>query len=206
MWTLPLKTCRAIVPPISAAAMLSRKLESTNTMASSASPPVQPSGRNAGISSGMRLFSKCRERIAKPISSRNRFARMTHSCCRCSARPRSPAPNLNPVKSELVDDDRREAGQRDLQRLVMEERDAEQRQGEQDEVDRDAEDVDRLHRRGGGRRDGRDCRLTCRRPQSRRREANGTAVRSVGRSNRPTAAGRHGCCTARAIDDVVWTL
>ena len=77
MWTLPLNTCRAIVPPISAAAMLSRKLDSTNTIASSARPPFQPSGRKAGISSGMRLFSKCRDRIAKPISSRNRFARIT---------------------------------------------------------------------------------------------------------------------------------
>ncbi|MND00945.1 hypothetical protein D3C83_197380 [compost metagenome] len=58
---------------------MSRKLESTNTMASNASPPPQPFGRNAGISSGIRLFSKCRDRMAKPISSRKRLARITHS-------------------------------------------------------------------------------------------------------------------------------
>jgi hypothetical protein len=39
-----------------------------------------------------------------------------------------------------------EAGQGDLQRLVMKDRDADQRQGEQDEVDGDAEDIDRLGR------------------------------------------------------------
>ena len=116
MWTLPRNTWRAIVPPISAAAMLSRKLDSTNTIASSARPPCQPSGRKAGISSGMRLFSKWRERIAKPISSRNRFARITHSCCMCSARPARPGAGLEAGEGELVDDDRGEPGERDLQR------------------------------------------------------------------------------------------
>ena len=157
IWTLPLKTCRAIVPPISAAAMLSRKPDSTNTMASSARPPRQPSGRNAGISSGMRLFSKCRDRIAKPISSRNRLVRITHSWCICITRPLKSFTLPEPGEEQLVDSDHREPGQRDLQRLVMEDRDAEQRQAEQDEVDRDAEHEHRLRRVGArrGRRGGR---------------------------------------------------
>ena len=64
-----------------------------------------------------------------------------------------------PGEEQLVDGDHREPGERDLQRLVMEDRDAEQRQAEQDEVDRDAEHEHRLSRigagrgRGGGRRD-----------------------------------------------------
>ena len=50
---------------------------------------------------------------------------------------------LEAGEGELVEDDRREAGERDLERVVMEDRDAEQRQREQDEVDRNAEDKDR---------------------------------------------------------------
>ena len=96
-----LNTWRAMVPPISAAAMLSRKLEITNTTTSSRKPPFQSSGRKAGISSGMRLFSKWRESSAKPINSRNRFERITASCCMCEARPESPVPYLKPVKASL---------------------------------------------------------------------------------------------------------
>jgi len=42
---------------------------------------------------------------------------------------------LEPGKDQFVDDDRGKAGQRDFQRLVMEQRDPKQRQREQDEVD-----------------------------------------------------------------------
>mgnify|MGYP003693943631 CR=1 FL=1 len=50
----------AIVPPISAAAMLSRKLDRTNTMTSSTKPPFQSSGRKRGAASPVRdLSSKC---------------------------------------------------------------------------------------------------------------------------------------------------
>ena len=47
-------------------------------------------------------------------------------------------------EEQLVDGDHRKPGQRDLQRLVMEDRDAEQRQAEQNEINRDAEQVDGL--------------------------------------------------------------
>ena len=52
MRTRPLKTCRATVAPISAAAILSRNEEITNTRTRSTKPPVQLSGRAAGIQSG----------------------------------------------------------------------------------------------------------------------------------------------------------
>jgi hypothetical protein len=39
----------------------------------------------------------------------------------------------------LIGDDRRQAGERDLQRLLVEDRNAEQREAEQDEVDRNAD-------------------------------------------------------------------
>src|SRR5215204_4776038 len=41
MWTFPAKTWRAIVPPISAAAILSRKPDRVKTIASSTKPPFQ---------------------------------------------------------------------------------------------------------------------------------------------------------------------
>ena len=50
---------------------------------------------------------------------------------------------LEAGEDQLVQDDRGEAGERDLKRAVVEERHAKQGHGEQDEVDRDAEDVDR---------------------------------------------------------------
>ena len=58
---------------------------------------------------------------------------------------------LEAGEAELVERDGGEAGQRHLQRVVVEERDAEQRQREQDEVDRDAQEVKgfgRSRRRG----------------------------------------------------------
>ncbi len=47
-------------------------------------------------------------------------------------------------KEELVEGDRREPAKRDLQCLVVEDRDAKQRQAEQDEIDRNAEHEHRL--------------------------------------------------------------
>ena len=51
----------AIAPPISAAAMLSRKDDSTKTITSSTKAPFQSSGRKRGRTSGTSLFSKCRD-------------------------------------------------------------------------------------------------------------------------------------------------
>ena len=79
MCTLPRNTVDATVAPIIAAAMLSRKPESTNTSASSARPPFQPSGSRRGIRCGTWLCSKCRDSSANPTSSANRLASSTHS-------------------------------------------------------------------------------------------------------------------------------
>ncbi len=79
MWTLPLKTLRAIVPPIIAAAMLSRNADITKTMARSTSPPVQWVGRILGSLSGILLSSKCFAKIANPRRSPRRLTRIFHS-------------------------------------------------------------------------------------------------------------------------------
>ena len=91
----------AIVPPMSAAAMLSRKDESTNTITSSRKPPFQSSGRIFGISTGRCESSKCFESSAKPMSSRKRFARITHSWTKWAPNPAMPAPWLKPVNRIL---------------------------------------------------------------------------------------------------------
>ena len=58
-------------------------------------------------------------------------------------------------EQELVERDGREPGERDCERVMVEQGDPEQGQAEQDEVDRDAEDIDRRARGLAGRRRGR---------------------------------------------------
>ena len=60
-----------------------------------------------------------------------------------------PGAELEAGEGELVERDRRQAGERDRERVIVQQRDAEQGQGEQDEVDRDAEQVERLGAAGG---------------------------------------------------------
>ena len=67
-----------------------------------------------------------------------------------------PGAEFEAGENELVERDGRKPGQRDVERVVVEQRDAEQRQAEQDEIDRDAEDVDR---RDGARCFGCECRV-----------------------------------------------
>ena len=52
-WTRPRKTVAATPPPIIAAAMLSRKADMTQTIASSANAPFQPLGSSTGSRSGI---------------------------------------------------------------------------------------------------------------------------------------------------------
>ena len=70
-----------------------------------------------------------------------------------------PGPVFESGEEQLVDGDGRKPGQRDLQRVVMKERDAQQRQPKQDEVDRDAKQIDGLRcvDVGRGCRRGRIC-------------------------------------------------
>ncbi len=106
MCTLARKSWWAMAPPMSAAAMLSRKLDSTKTITSMTNAPFQSSGRYFGRITGTWLFSKWRERSANPMSRPKRLASVTHSCPRCVAKPIRPGPNLNPekriLKSEMV--------------------------------------------------------------------------------------------------------
>ena len=81
--------------------MLSRNDDRTNTISSSTNAPYQSPGSTRGSTSGTRLFSKCRDSSAKPVSSMKRFARTTHSCSRWVARPANPGPSLKPVNASL---------------------------------------------------------------------------------------------------------
>ncbi len=101
MCTLPRKTTPAIVPPINAAAMLSRNDDSTKIITSSTNAPFQSSGSRRGSHAGTWLASKCFDSNAKPSSSPSRFASSTHSCPRCARRPAAPAPSANGENSTL---------------------------------------------------------------------------------------------------------
>ena len=101
MCTLARKSWWAMAPPMSAAAMLSRKLDSTKTITSRTKPPFQSSGRYFGRMTGTWLFSKWRERSAKPMSRPKRLASVTHSCPRWEAKPSTPGPDLKPEKRIL---------------------------------------------------------------------------------------------------------
>ena len=58
---------------------------------------------------------------------------------------------LEAGEGELVGDDGGETGERDLQGVPVEEGDAQQRRREEDEIDGNAEEVERLRRRSRGR-------------------------------------------------------
>ena len=82
---------------------------------------------------------------------------------------------LEAGEGELVGDDGGEAGERDLQGVLMEEGDAQQRRGEQDEIDGNAEEVEGLRRGLGGRGQGRATREEKERGES--GDAGGAAAR-----------------------------
>ena len=116
--------------------MLSRNDDSTKTIARSAKQPFQSSGSSFGSASGTWLFSKCRDRIAKPSSRQARLAMITHSWRRCVDSPARPGPSGKRAEDQLVADDDGESGERDVERVVVENGDAGQRQSKQDELDR----------------------------------------------------------------------
>ena len=100
------------------------------------SAPVQSSGRKRGNTCGRPLPSKCAASSAKPTSSRNRFARITHSWAKCAASPAAPGPAGNDANSHFLGDRPRQARGGDRQRPPMEERDARERHAEDQELDR----------------------------------------------------------------------
>ena len=101
IWTLRWNTAAAMVPPMSAAAMLSRNDDNTKIITSSTRPPLQSSGRSFGNHSGTRLVSKCFDNSAKPSNSPSKLVNMTHSCARCCHQPRTPVPAGNGEKPIL---------------------------------------------------------------------------------------------------------
>ena len=141
MRTRPLKTCLATVAPISAAAILSRNEEITNTRTRSTKPPVQLSGRAAGIQSGMRLASKWRARRAKPTRSRNRFAMRTHSCCEMRKEACEARAFVEAGAQKLLERDGAEADESGGERMTMKNCDAGERGGEQQKIDQHGEIV-----------------------------------------------------------------
>ena len=151
MWTLPRNTVCAIAPPISAAAMLSRKEDSTNTMTSSTKAPFHSRGR---------IFRQHRRHLA--VLEMLRQQRETEQqaqqvgeddpfVLQVLDETRDAGARLEPGECELVEGDGRQPDQRHPQRVMVEQRHAEQRQRKQDEIDRNPEDGRRLARRRGER-------------------------------------------------------
>ena len=153
-WTRDLNNWWAMAPPMSAAAMLSRKLEMTNTITSSTKPPFQSSGRNLGSTTGTWLFSKCRARMAKPVSRQNRLDRVTHSWPRWPKKTGHPHPGFETGEQDLVKADGGQPPQGHVEGGVMEKRHPQEGQGKQDEIHRQAPppSADRRRRRRPARR------------------------------------------------------
>ena len=137
MWTFLRNTPAAMVPPISAAAMLSRKDESTKTITSSMKPPFQSSGRivrqHLGHLAALEVVREQREaeQQAEQVGEDHPLVRHVQ---RQAAKSRS---GLEAGEAELVDDDHAKPDERHLQDVAMEQRDADQRQAEQDEINWD---------------------------------------------------------------------
>ena len=145
MCTLPRNTCRAIVPPISAAAMLSRKLDSTNDdneQREAALPVVRQERRH--LFRDLALLEMPRQQ-RKAHQQQEQVGEDHPLVLHVQREAGEPGAELEAGEDELVERDRRKPGQRDLQRVMMKQRDAEQRQREQDEIDGDAEQIVELH-------------------------------------------------------------
>ncbi len=119
--------------------MLSRKPETTNTIASSANAPVQSSGSQAGNAFGRPLSSKCAASSAKPTSSRKQVHEDHPLVREVGREPAEAGPGREAGDQPLERDDGREAGGRDRQRTAMEQRDAHERHAEDQELERKAQ-------------------------------------------------------------------
>ena len=148
MCTLARNSWCAMAPPMSAAAMLSRKDDSTKIITSSAKPPFQPSGRKRGSMMGMRLFSKCRDSREKPTSSSSRLMRIVCSWCRWPIRPLTPGTGLEAGKEHLVTGYDTQSDHGDRECVVVQQSYTDQRSTEENELDRYTE---HSRRRSGGR-------------------------------------------------------
>ena len=102
MCTLRRNTVAAMVPPMIAAAMLSRNDDSTKTITSSTNPPFQSSGRKRGSTAGtlavLEVLGQQREaeQQAEQVGEDHPLVRQVQR----RGRP-SPGPVLKPVKPSL---------------------------------------------------------------------------------------------------------
>ena len=108
-----------MVPPIKAAAILSRKLEITATMTSSTKPPFQPCGRKAGISSGTPLFSKCRDKQREAHQQQEQIREDHPFVLHVQREAGQAGAEFEAGENVLVERDHGKAGERDRQGVMV---------------------------------------------------------------------------------------
>ena len=129
-----------MAPPIIAAAMLSRndgQHEHDRQQHEAALPVVgQESRQHGGHAAVLEVLGEQREAQQQAEEVRQDHPLVAEVS---PMNPLKPRAGLKRREEQLVQRDHGEPGERDLQRVVMEERDAKQRQREEDELDRDPE-------------------------------------------------------------------
>ena len=136
MWTLPRKTVCAIAPPIIAAAMLSRKLEPTNTSTSSRKAPFQSSGKVGRQDRGHLALLEQVGQQGEAEEEQQQVHQDHPLVLQVQAEAGQAGAGLERRPQHFVkrDDDR--PGDGDAHRLGVEQGDAGEDAGEQDEFDR----------------------------------------------------------------------
>ena len=110
----PLKTCRAMVPPISAAAMLREKRQKDEDDAQGGQPPASRlPGRKAGISSGSRLVFEVTREDGEAGEKREKVRRRHPLILDVERKPDEAAAGKKAGGGELVDEDRQQTGKSD---------------------------------------------------------------------------------------------
>ena len=108
---------------------------------SSRNAPRQSSGSRSGSRRGTWLSSKCRDSSAKPSSSRQRFASTTHSCAEVRDEPGQPGHAVEARRQRACRSRwRRGPASATSSARACSSGDAEQREPEQHELERDADD------------------------------------------------------------------
>ena len=126
MCTLARKSWCAIAPPINAPAILSRKLESTQTTTSSVKAPFQPSGRNFGSKTGIWLFSKWRGKQCKAHEETEKVGENDPLVLDVGNKPADARSGLEPCECDFVNGYRSQTSQRDRKRVAMKNRNSQQ--------------------------------------------------------------------------------
>ena len=147
MWTFARNSWCAIAPPIIAAAMLSRNDDSTKIMMSRTKPPFQSSGRKRGSTDRHAALLEV-PRQEREAHEQQEQVREDHPLVlQMGDEPGDAGTFLEPGEHDLVGADDRQPDQRHAQGVVVEQRDAEQRERKENKVDgnrADARDVARM--------------------------------------------------------------